>query len=191
VGSAGGDKVEALKLVGAEDDGVGEGMTFEDKTPARAYGQMSTSPIKKPRYWILIVLSIAVSWGFIGLVVVRAVSRGTKDANVAIEQLHARMGRQDWSGLYAGADQRYRSATTAEESNALFVGITKKLGTPVHTKQLGTQIQTTPSGKYLVSSFQTEFSLHETGTERVTWREFNGTYRLVGYNVRSTALLAH
>jgi Protein of unknown function (DUF4019) len=166
-------------------------MVFEHTIPVMDYGQISPLPTKKPRYWILVVLSIAVAWGFIGLFVVRAVSRGAKEANIAIEQLHATMRQQDWSGLYAGADQRYRSTTTPEQSNALFEGITKKLGTPVSTKQLGTQIQTTTTGKYLISTFQTEFSLHETGTERVVWRESNGSYRLAGYHVRSTALLNH
>ena len=82
------------------------------------------------------------------------------------------------------------SKSTPEKSQALFMNVVRKLGTPTETKQVGWQVNTTTSGTYLRSRCSTKFSNNATAEETIVWKKgSDGTYRLYGYHISSEDLI--
>jgi hypothetical protein len=106
-----------------------------------------------------------------------------------MRNFHASMAKQDWNGIYANADDGYKSAITAENSALMFAGIVRKLGVPVSCKQGGTTVTANTSGNTIESECETTFSLDASGHETFVWHKSGGIYRLSGYNIASNALV--
>ncbi len=103
--------------------------------------------------------------------------------------LHARMTRMDWDGIYNAADPAFRNAVTAEQWRAYLSGVVEKLGTPGPCMLTDWGLNTRPSGTFLSTACDTSFSSNANGTELIAWRVSNGQYRLLAYQISSEYLV--
>jgi hypothetical protein len=103
--------------------------------------------------------------------------------------MHKKMASRDWTGIYDGADQRYRDAVTREKSDAMFASIDRKLGVPLDCKQRGTNFSVTTIGTTIVSACKTQFAKDATGDETFTWAKSGDQYKLLGYHINSNELI--
>jgi hypothetical protein len=103
--------------------------------------------------------------------------------------MHEQMTRGDFTGIYNGADQRYRNAVSREKSDALFSSIVRKLGPPLDCKTGGTFVQAATWGTTIKSVCTTTFSKNATGVETFVWIKDGDQYRLTGYHVTSDDLI--
>jgi hypothetical protein len=114
-------------------------------------------------------------------------------AQQALQQettIHEQMSRGNFDGIYYGADQRYRDAIAPDKSNALFSGITKKLGSPLDCKQGVTIVLHSTWGTSIKSECKTSFSKNATAIETFIWiKSTDGQYYLGGYRIKSDALI--
>jgi len=99
------------------------------------------------------------------------------------------MAKGDLTGIYNGADDRYRKAVTREQSDALFSVVARKLGSPLDCTQGTTNIMAATWGTTINSVCTTRFSKDAVGQETFVWIKSGETYRLLRYNINSNALV--
>jgi hypothetical protein len=101
---------------------------------------------------------------------------------------HSAMGRGDWKGIYAGADPELRAGTSEDKFGALFLAISKKLGSPVSVKATEWNLDKASDGTFLKATCKTKFSNNASGTETFEWRKTDGNYLLFSYHIKSDQL---
>jgi hypothetical protein len=143
---------------------------------------------ERKRIWILAVICFVVAIAAIAFFS-RLIIRGYRQSSELVGNLHKQMSQQDWKGIYSAAAPQYRDATSETDNDILFSGIDKKLGTPTSTKQESVLVNSNGNGTTIQATFETKFSRDATATETISWRFWNGQYRLESYNISSMALL--
>ena len=103
--------------------------------------------------------------------------------------MHQKISSGDLTGIYDGADQRYRDAVTRQKSHALYSSIARKLGSPLDCTQGNTRFNVTTSGTTIVSVCNTKFSKDATGIETFTWIKSGDQFKLLSYYINSSELI--
>ena len=112
--------------------------------------------------------------------------RAQRQSVERLNHLHEQMNADEAAAICAGADGEL---TKKDDCVETFHAMHRKLGDAGTTVPLSTRISATSSGKYVQTTFDTNFVEDTSATETVTWRESGGAYRLFGYWVNSKALL--
>jgi hypothetical protein len=116
-------------------------------------------------------------------------SANQKGALDLANAMHDRMRQGDLAGIYANADQRYRSAMSREKSDALFSAIARKLGSPQNCNQQSSNLQVATWGTTLRTICQTTFTKNATGSETFVWIKTDNQFRLLSYTINSDQLI--
>jgi hypothetical protein len=153
------------------------------------YADRVPSVSNKKRVWLLVTLCIVMAAGVIAFFA-HMLAGGFRQASGLIATLHGQMEQRDWDGIYSTTAPQYQAETTAEESREMFSGIDRKLGVPLSTKQQNVFVNSNTNGTTIRAVFETKFSRDATATETITWRYWDGQYRLESYNINSLALLS-
>jgi len=111
-----------------------------------------------------------------------------RDGEKLVADMHSAMGRGDWKGIYDGADPELRSGTSEDKFGALFIAISKKLGSPVSFDETKWNLDKASNGTFLKAICETKFSNNASGTETFEWRQNNGKYLLFSYHIESDEL---
>lgn len=111
------------------------------------------------------------------------------DGEKLVAGIHNAMGRGDWKGIYDGADPQLRAGTPEDKFGALFMAISKKLGTPVSFTATKWNLDRASDGTFLRSVCETKFSNNASGTETFEWRKVDGKYLLFSYHITSDELI--
>jgi hypothetical protein len=140
-------------------------------------------PISK---WIWIASVAGVLFCVVVLIFgVKAWRAQTHLGAVVVDALHANMTKGDDAAIFAASDPAYQGDIGLEKSNKLFDFVRTHLGAPRSSFRINTTVKsTTKYGEILTLVDQTVFD-KGSGTETITLHKVNGTYKLMGYFVRS------
>ena len=141
--------------------------------------------MKKSRTFIIATAVVALTL----LAGCKDLTQAPKDAERLDADLHSAMTRGDFQGIYANADDGFKSGTSEEKFDALLGAIAKKLGNPISCTPGGWNLHSNASGTVLKTECETKFSKNASGTETITWRKSGDTYRLYGYQINSDELI--
>lgn len=145
-------------------------------------------PVQKKVLWkwsvgVTVVVITFLMWqcGF-------ALVQGRKLANVEVTHFHERLNAEQYEDICRNADAGFKAKQSQEELIKFLAAVHKKLGRAGVEKQVNIRVDTNTNGTFLTTWYNTEFA-SGTAMETFTWRKSNGSWRLLGYNVNSTALL--
>jgi hypothetical protein len=145
-------------------------------------------PVRKKVLWkwsigVTVVILTFLMWqcGF-------ALVQGRKLANVEVTHFHERLNAEQYEDICRNADEGFKAKQSQEELIKFLAAVHKKLGKAGVENQINIRVDTNTNGTFLTTWYNTEFA-SGTATETFTWRKSNGSWRLLGYNVQSAALL--
>jgi len=120
-----------------------------------------------------------------------------KNGEQLVADMHSAMSHGEWKGIYDGADPEgiydsadpeLRAGTSEDKFGALFIAISKKLGSPVSVKATEWNLDKASDGIFLKAICRTKFSNNASGTETFEWRKTDGNYLLFSYHIKSDEL---
>lgn len=110
------------------------------------------------------------------------------EATAAVRQFHERLNSEQYSSIYADADDTFRAKNSEQDFTALLAAVHRKLGVIKQTSSRGFTVNVNGKGTFFNLSYQTTFS-DGTATEAFAWRAADGACKLVSYNINSNALI--
>jgi hypothetical protein len=135
----------------------------------------------KPLCALFLAAALAGLWGC-------GFQKDASAAGVAVTQFHSELNKQDYTAIYAQADQRFRKASTPDDFEALMIAIHNKLGAVVDAKQQGFFVNYNTSGTQIRLTYQTKFTAGD-AQEEFVWSKTGSSYQLLGYHINSNALI--
>jgi hypothetical protein len=109
-------------------------------------------------------------------------------AESAVVNFHSQLDAGKFHDIYGTSSDRFKKATTEEEWNKLLGAIHRKLGNVKSSGLTNWRAFTGPGGTTMQVSFKTRFEKSE-AIEDFNWLMVDGKPELLGYNIRSNALI--
>lgn len=116
--------------------------------------------------------------------------RGRQLANVAISHFHDQLNGANYSEIYSGTDDAFRSSGSQEELLKFFEAVHRKLGAAGSSSLVNIKVMVMPNGTFITSVYNTRFELGQ-ATETFNWIKKGDTLILHGYNINSKALIVN
>jgi Protein of unknown function (DUF4019) len=117
-----------------------------------------------------------------------ALYRGRQLAETAVREFHRNFNTGQYEQVYLAADPTFAQNANHEELLKLLEAVHRKLGDAKSEKLLSLNVNTLPSGTFIITRYTTVFTLG-TATETFTWIKRGSTLKLYGYNIQSNALI--
>ena len=109
-------------------------------------------------------------------------------AEQAVEQVHRQLDAEQFDRIYADAGDEFRKAGKAEDAQAYFAAIHKKLGNVKAAHETGYFVNTTLSGTTARVQYDSEFAEGK-AAESFVFSVRGEQATLVGYNINSPTLI--
>jgi hypothetical protein len=109
-------------------------------------------------------------------------------ASEAVERFHLQLNNEDYTTIFAQADQRFRNVSPEPDFLAFMTAVHKKLGTVASASRQGFFINYNTSGTQIRLTYATKFTEGDAQEEFVRAKKDSGL-ALVGYHINSNALV--
>ena len=126
----------------------------------------------------------------VGLLVVASCSFGAdqRAATQAISQFHDLYNAENYSAIYAGADNAFRQAMSEKDLDIFLAAVHRKLGQYQSSVSAGWRMSETFSGIQAALAFRSEFVEGE-ATEQFLYKVSSGKAYLIRYDINSRLLV--
>jgi len=109
-------------------------------------------------------------------------------SNAAVDRFHGQLNANNYSAIYAEADERFRRSISQEDFLQFLGAVHKKLGDSNSQTLTNLNVQAMTNGTFLTASYQTKYARGQ-AQETFTWVKDGPSLKLVSYNVNSRALI--
>lgn len=114
---------------------------------------------------------------------------GGRKSDTFVAEFHRNMNAGKFDDIYNQSDAAFRQSSTKEDLLKFLAAVHNKLGTAGSTSRAGINVNTNTNGTFVTVTYTTQYD-KGTAAETFTWRKgVTGDLKLVGYDIRSNALI--